>query len=55
LLQEAASGGYARAAFNLGVFFRSGDYGVLRGEEASKRYMKVARELGSPNVRDEWL
>jgi TPR repeat protein len=46
LLQMAASWGYAIAAFNLGALHRSGDCGVPRDPESSRRYFMLARELG---------
>ena len=46
LLERAAVFGSSAAAFNLGALHRSGDCGVPKNHERSKRFFLLARELG---------
>lgn len=45
-LELAASLGHSTAAFDLGALHRTGNYGVPKDTEKSKRFFILAKELG---------
>src|SRR5579885_1248128 len=46
LLELAITLGDSQAAFNLGALYRSGDCGVPKDPEKSRRFFLLAKELG---------
>jgi TPR repeat protein len=55
LMEVAASLGHSNAAFNLGALHRSGDCGVPKDPEKSRRFFLLAKELGCKLPIDEYI
>lgn len=55
LLEFAVSKGESLAAFSLGALHRSGDDGVPKDAERSRRFFTIAKELGCKLPVDEYL
>jgi TPR repeat protein len=54
-MERAASLGVSNAAFNLGALYRTGDCGVPKDSDKSKRCFLLAKELGCELPVDKYI
>lgn len=55
LLVRAANLGSSQAAYNLGALYRAGHYGIIKDDYTSKRFFRLAKELGCELPVDQYL
>ncbi len=54
-LERAVSWGNSTAAYNLGSLYRTGDHGIQTDDRMSKKFFRIARELGCQLPIDQYL